>query len=178
MLLDKIAGAYLFEKYIYILALETASPIVSALSFPGRSHSRSRPLAEPAKNFRAIKCFGGKLEPNTGRFEWFKTHRLTSTSPFNTNEFQSCSKVETTGPIYRISYDNLTFWERSFNGPIHHGGYRSLGEQNNQKGTEITELFEPRLLSTKWKRYPHNHARIQGGAHRARAPPFRWKEYF
>ena len=22
------------------------------------------------------------------------------------------------------------------------------------------------------------HARIQGGAHRARAPPFRWKEYF
>ena len=24
----------------------------------------------------------------------------------------------------------------------------------------------------------YRHARIQGGAHRARAPPFRWKEYF
>ena len=148
MVFDKTACAYLFEKYIYILALETASPIVSALSFPGRTSFKKQTTGRTSEEFQS-KGFRGKLEPNTGRFEWFKTHRLTSTSPFNTNEFQSCSKVETTGPIYGISYDNLTFWERSFNRPIHHGGYRSLGEQNNQKGTEITELFEPRLLSTK-----------------------------
>jgi len=45
-----------------------------------------------------------------------------------------------------------------FNRAKHRGGCRRLGDQNKhtcQEGTEITELFEAWLLSTKWKWYPH-----------------------
>jgi len=66
---DKTACAYLFEKYIYILALETASPIVSALSFPGRTSFKKQTTGRTSEEFQSIKGFGEKLEPNTGRFE-------------------------------------------------------------------------------------------------------------
>ena len=53
---------------------------------------------------------------------------------------------------------NVENWNRlSFSRPKR-GGCHRLGDQNKhtcQEGTEITELFELRLLSTKWKWYPH-----------------------
>jgi len=53
VLFDKIAGAYLFEKYIYILALETASPIVSALSFPGRTSFKKQATGRTSEEFQS-----------------------------------------------------------------------------------------------------------------------------